>query len=81
MWKDFDAEAEAAAAEQAAQAEDTSALKPEYMDIIISDVRSHNNLTFSVQILNTEGEPPASNSLYFSNSFSCLINFYQASPP
>lgn len=34
---------------------DTMALKPEYLDIIISDVRTKNGLAFSIQILNTEG--------------------------
>ena len=31
------------------------ALKPEYLDVIISDVRTHNGFAFSIQILNTEG--------------------------
>lgn len=35
--------------------EDTGALKTDYQDIIISDVRTHNGVNFSVQILNTEG--------------------------
>lgn len=30
-------------------------LKSEYIDIIISDVRAKNGLSFSVQVLNTEG--------------------------
>ena len=30
-------------------------MRPEYQDIIISDVRTHNGINFSVQILNTEG--------------------------
>jgi len=34
---------------------DPAALKTEYLDIIISDVRTTNGLGFSVQILNTEG--------------------------
>lgn len=53
MWKDYDE-----AAEKAAQApvEDVSApLKPEYIDVIISDVRTKNGLNLSVQVLNTEG--------------------------
>ncbi|KAI0700878.1 hypothetical protein BC835DRAFT_1404699 [Cytidiella melzeri] len=53
IWADYDAEAEVAAAVE--QEEDTGALKAEYQDIIISDVRTHNGLNFSIQILNTEG--------------------------
>ena len=34
---------------------DPAALKTEYIDIIISDVRTTSGLAFSVQILNTEG--------------------------
>ena len=30
-------------------------LKSEYLDIIVSDVRTTNGFAFSVQILNTEG--------------------------
>ncbi|KIJ67884.1 hypothetical protein HYDPIDRAFT_25347 [Hydnomerulius pinastri MD-312] len=54
VWQDYDEEAEKAA--QAAPAEDDVApMKPEYLDVIISDVRTKNGLNFSVQILNTEG--------------------------
>ncbi|KAH8079445.1 transcription factor [Cristinia sonorae] len=52
IWADYDEEAEAAAVPEA---DDNAALKTEYLDIIISDVRTHNGLNFSVQILNTEG--------------------------
>ncbi|KAI0958387.1 hypothetical protein AcV7_004220 [Taiwanofungus camphoratus] len=53
IWKDYDEEAEK---EQEVQPDsDTMALKPEYLDIIISDVRTKNGLAFSIQILNTEG--------------------------
>lgn len=53
MWQNYDEEAEKAAQ---APVEDVSAsLKPEYMDVIISDVRTRNGLNFSVQVLNTEG--------------------------
>ncbi|KAH7888601.1 hypothetical protein F5I97DRAFT_1853998 [Phlebopus sp. FC_14] len=53
IWQDYDEEEQTA---QAAFAEDAvSALKAEYLDIIISDVRTQNGLNFSVQILNTEG--------------------------
>ena len=34
---------------------DPTALKTEYIDVIISDVRTTNGLGFSVQILGTEG--------------------------
>lgn len=52
IWKEYDEEAELAA--QATEEPESGALKAEYQDIIISDVRAHNG-TFSVQILNTEG--------------------------
>ncbi|THH05282.1 hypothetical protein EW145_g4916 [Phellinidium pouzarii] len=58
VWKDYDEDAEAAAEEEEKRAQDIQPLKPEYLDIIISDVRTHNGLTFSVQILNTEGSRP-----------------------
>ncbi|KAJ7178432.1 hypothetical protein C8R43DRAFT_459314 [Mycena crocata] len=52
IWKEYDEEAEKAEA----PAEDaTGPLKPEYIDVIVSDVRTANGLGFSVQILNTEG--------------------------
>ena len=43
---------------------DPAALKTEYLDVIVSDVRTTNGLGFSVQILNTEG-----------HLFSFLIDF------
>jgi staphylococcal nuclease domain-containing protein 1 len=55
IWKDYDEEAEKAAEAAAAAVDDTTAMKTDYMDVIISDVRPNANLTFSVQILNTEG--------------------------
>jgi staphylococcal nuclease domain-containing protein 1 len=33
-------------------------MKSEYLDVIVSDVRTHNGFGFSVQILNTEGKFP-----------------------
>jgi staphylococcal nuclease domain-containing protein 1 len=59
MWAEFDEEAQKAAdaAAAAAASSDGAPLKPEYMDIIISDIRPSPSLTFSVQILNTEGTP------------------------
>ncbi|KAL4074142.1 hypothetical protein J3A83DRAFT_4400199 [Scleroderma citrinum] len=53
LWQDYDEEAEQAA--KVAPTESVAPLKPEYMDVIISDVRTKNGLNFSVQILNTEG--------------------------
>ncbi|EIN12033.1 transcription factor [Punctularia strigosozonata HHB-11173 SS5] len=57
LWKDYDAEAEQAAAVAAAATseDDTSALRTEYIDIIVSDIRTTPQFGFSVQILNTEG--------------------------
>ena len=75
MRKDYDAEAEAGAAEQAAKADDTSALKTEYLDVIISDVRTHNGLTFSVQILNTEGKSKSPLSALQTNSQSFVSRY------
>ncbi|PSR73928.1 hypothetical protein PHLCEN_2v10286, partial [Hermanssonia centrifuga] len=54
IWSDYDEEAEKAAAEEP-QETDGGPLKTEYQDVIISDVRVHNGLNFSIQILNTEG--------------------------
>ena len=53
IWKDYDEEAEKEV--QPVEEGDPAALKTEYLDIIISDVRTTNGLGFSVQILNTEG--------------------------
>jgi staphylococcal nuclease domain-containing protein 1 len=58
MWKDYDEEKEKAEEAAAAAVDDTSAMKTEYMDVIISDIRPQASLTFSVQILNTEGTVP-----------------------
>ncbi|TFK44793.1 hypothetical protein BDQ12DRAFT_702162 [Crucibulum laeve] len=54
IWADYDEES-ASAAEAATEESDTGPLKSEYLDIIISDVRTRNEFSFSVQILNTEG--------------------------
>jgi staphylococcal nuclease domain-containing protein 1 len=54
LWKDYD-ESSIQQEEEVVQEEDSSPAKPTYHDIIISDVRTHNGITFSVQILNTEG--------------------------
>ncbi|PAV18694.1 transcription factor [Pyrrhoderma noxium] len=55
IWSDYDPEVEAAALEEEKKGQEIQALKTEYMDVIISDVRDRNGLSFSVQILNTEG--------------------------
>jgi hypothetical protein len=54
IWSDYD-EDEARQAE-VEQEEDFSARKTEYIDVIVSDVRTKNGFNFSVQILNTEGK-------------------------
>ncbi|KAG7098664.1 hypothetical protein E1B28_000580 [Marasmius oreades] len=54
LWKDYDEEAEIAAT-QADVADETGPLKQEYLDVIVSDVRTKNGFVFSVQLLNTEG--------------------------
>ncbi|KAI9442378.1 transcription factor [Lactarius indigo] len=53
IWSDYDETAAKQA--EAEPEEDFGARKPEYIDIIISDVRAKNGFSFSVQILNTEG--------------------------
>ena len=54
IWSDYD---EAAAKQAEVELEDDfGARKPEYIDVIVSDVRTKNGFSFSVQILNTEGE-------------------------
>ena len=59
------AEAEAAAEEEERKAQDIQPLRAEYLDVIISDVRTRNGLSFSVQILNTEGSLEVSSSRLF----------------
>ncbi|EJF65082.1 transcription factor [Dichomitus squalens LYAD-421 SS1] len=53
IWKDYDEQAEQVV--EAPQEEANGALKTEYIDVIISDVRIKPSFGFSVQILNTEG--------------------------
>lgn len=53
IWTDYDEGAEIEAEVQ--QENDDAPLKSEYLDVIISDVRTKNGLNFSVQVLNTEG--------------------------
>jgi staphylococcal nuclease domain-containing protein 1 len=52
IWSDYDEDAEKA---EAPAEEANSPLKREYIDVIVSDVRTSSGLSFSVQILNTEG--------------------------
>jgi hypothetical protein len=54
IWHDYDEEAENEAVAQPEESD--TALKSEYLDVIVSDVRPRNDLTFSVQILHTEGK-------------------------
>lgn len=53
VWKDYDETAEKV--QEVIPENEHGALKPEYLDIIISDVRDKTGFGFSVQILNTEG--------------------------
>lgn len=50
VWKHFVEEAEVEVVEQ-----DAGALKTQYLDVIISDVRTAPQFGFSVQVLNNEG--------------------------
>ncbi|KAM6502195.1 hypothetical protein JOM56_002172 [Amanita muscaria] len=54
MWLNYD-EAAGSSSQAEADVDESGALKTEYIDVIISDVRTHNGFSFSVQILNTEG--------------------------
>ncbi|TFK73990.1 transcription factor [Pluteus cervinus] len=53
LWQDYDEEAEQAAAPVEEQA--SGPLKTDFIDVIVSDVRTRTGLAFSVQILNTPG--------------------------
>ncbi|KAI0365623.1 transcription factor [Pilatotrama ljubarskyi] len=53
IWKDYDEEAEQAVV--APKEDENGPLKPEYLDVIVSDVRTKPHFGFSIQILNTEG--------------------------
>ncbi len=53
IWKDYDEDAEETV--EVPAEDSTTALKTEYLDVIISDVRTKPSFAFSVQILNTEG--------------------------
>ncbi|KDQ21744.1 hypothetical protein BOTBODRAFT_26171 [Botryobasidium botryosum FD-172 SS1] len=56
IWKDYDAAADAEQETTAEAAADPSALKAEYIDVIISDIRPNPNaFTFSVQRLTNGG--------------------------
>ncbi|KAK9894247.1 hypothetical protein P389DRAFT_174287 [Cystobasidium minutum MCA 4210] len=57
MWKDYDDEAEEQAAQNAAAAQNPTARK-EYVDVIVSDVRSEPSFSFAVQILQAGGKLP-----------------------
>ncbi|KZT24206.1 transcription factor [Neolentinus lepideus HHB14362 ss-1] len=54
LWKDYD-DQEVKAAEVEPANGTAGPLKTEYLDVIVSDVRTTNSFGFSVQILNTEG--------------------------
>ncbi|KAI0356228.1 transcription factor [Trametes cingulata] len=53
IWKDYDEEAEQAV--EAPKEDANGPLKTEYLDVIVSDVRTKPHFGFSIQILNTEG--------------------------
>ncbi|KZT65949.1 hypothetical protein DAEQUDRAFT_696411 [Daedalea quercina L-15889] len=53
IWKEYDEDAEKT--QVVPEDADGDALKPEYLDVIVSDVRTANGFSFSIQILNTEG--------------------------
>ncbi|KAI0829618.1 transcription factor [Trametes gibbosa] len=53
IWKEYDEEAEQAV--EAPKEDANGPLKTEYLDVIISDVRTKPQFAFSIQILNTEG--------------------------
>jgi len=55
IWSDYQGEVVKAASLEVSQNE-FGPLKSEYLDTVISDVRTKNGFSFSVQILNTEGE-------------------------
>ncbi len=54
IWSDYDEDVARQA--EVEQEDDFSARKTEYIDVIVSDVRTKNGFNFSVQILNTEGK-------------------------
>ncbi|EPQ57603.1 hypothetical protein GLOTRDRAFT_99467 [Gloeophyllum trabeum ATCC 11539] len=54
LWKDYEEE-EAKTPEVEQSNGEAGPLKTEYLDVIVSDVRTSNGFGFSVQILNTEG--------------------------
>jgi staphylococcal nuclease domain-containing protein 1 len=55
IWSAYDAEVEKAEESDDKPDIENGPLKSEYMDAIVSDVRTKNGFAFSVQILNTEG--------------------------
>ncbi|KAF9012412.1 transcription factor [Cyathus striatus] len=54
IWADYDEESVPSAVDEV-ESSNVGPLKTEYLDVIISDVRTRNGLGFSIQILNTEG--------------------------
>jgi staphylococcal nuclease domain-containing protein 1 len=56
MWVEYDGAAVEKPAEVAEEVTSNGAEKTEYFDVIVSDVRAKEDLTFSVQKLNTEGK-------------------------
>jgi staphylococcal nuclease domain-containing protein 1 len=58
MWKEYDDEAEQEAVQNAAAAAQNPQARKEYVDVIISDIRSEPTFSFAVQILQTGGKLP-----------------------
>lgn len=57
MWKEYDDEAEQQAQQAAAAAANPTARK-EYVDVIVSDIRSEPSFSFAVQVLQPGGKLP-----------------------
>ncbi|KAF9481526.1 hypothetical protein BDN70DRAFT_830817 [Pholiota conissans] len=55
VWSTYDEETAKAAETVVENDSEAGPLKSEYLDVIVSDVRTKNGFAFSVQILNTEG--------------------------
>ncbi|KAH9485463.1 Staphylococcal nuclease domain-containing protein 1 [Psilocybe cubensis] len=55
IWSTYDEESSKAAEAAAAAENESGPLKTEYLDVIVSDVRTKNGFQFSVQVLNTQG--------------------------
>jgi len=77
MWRDYDQEAEQQAAESAAAAATPTARK-EYVDVIVSDIRSEPSFSFAVQVLQPGGKLPELEKLM--SDFAAFHRTAQAAP-